>query len=325
MGNDRRVSVDADRLRDLTLELVEVESPTGDTAEVSRLYGQRLRGDRDGRRAARRAVPEDADRGRPAAGGPSPGRRSSSTATSTPCRSRTSRRASRTARIYGRGTADMKGALACFAEAVRGCERFPGELVIVAVGLHESPLGRGQDLTYLLGEHGFTADLGVVGELGATSLRGRARRLRDLRDHDPPRRRGHARADDRGRHAQPEPRRRPRDRGDPRAQRGAGRGRARVDRAGVVLPRRGARRRLLQPPPGRVPARRHAPLGAGEHAGAGGGRVPRAARADRRRVRLRDRPRPARSRAVPTGSIPSTGSWSRRARHIATSRARSCP
>ena len=36
------MSVDADRLRDLTLELVEVESPTGDTAQVSRLYGQRL-------------------------------------------------------------------------------------------------------------------------------------------------------------------------------------------------------------------------------------------------------------------------------------------
>lgn len=30
--------VDAARLRDLTLELVEVESPTGDTAEVARLY-----------------------------------------------------------------------------------------------------------------------------------------------------------------------------------------------------------------------------------------------------------------------------------------------
>ena len=39
--------------------------------------------------------------------------------------------------------------------------------MIVAIGLHESPLGRGQDLTYLLGEHGFTADFGVVGELGA--------------------------------------------------------------------------------------------------------------------------------------------------------------
>ena len=32
------MSVDADRLRDRTLELVEVESPTGDTAEVARLY-----------------------------------------------------------------------------------------------------------------------------------------------------------------------------------------------------------------------------------------------------------------------------------------------
>ena len=36
------MSVDAERLRDLTLELVEVESPTGDTAEVARLYGRRL-------------------------------------------------------------------------------------------------------------------------------------------------------------------------------------------------------------------------------------------------------------------------------------------
>ena len=34
--------VDADRLRDLTLELVEIESPTGDTAEVARRYAQRL-------------------------------------------------------------------------------------------------------------------------------------------------------------------------------------------------------------------------------------------------------------------------------------------
>ena len=34
--------VDADRLRDLTLELVAIESPTGDTAEVARLYAQRL-------------------------------------------------------------------------------------------------------------------------------------------------------------------------------------------------------------------------------------------------------------------------------------------
>ncbi|MBA3475170.1 MAG: hypothetical protein H0T10_00260, partial [Actinobacteria bacterium] len=36
------MNVDGDRLRDLTLELVECESPTGDTAEVARLYGRRL-------------------------------------------------------------------------------------------------------------------------------------------------------------------------------------------------------------------------------------------------------------------------------------------
>jgi acetylornithine deacetylase/succinyl-diaminopimelate desuccinylase-like protein len=34
--------VDAERLRDLTFELVEVASPTGDTAEVARLYAKRL-------------------------------------------------------------------------------------------------------------------------------------------------------------------------------------------------------------------------------------------------------------------------------------------
>ena len=32
--------VDADRLRDLTLELVEIESPTGDTADVARRYAR---------------------------------------------------------------------------------------------------------------------------------------------------------------------------------------------------------------------------------------------------------------------------------------------
>ena len=68
----------------------------------------------------------------------------------------------------------MKGALACAAEAVRvvaeGGSSFPGELVIVAIGLHEAPGGRGEDLEYLFGEHGFTADFGVVCELGGPSL-----------------------------------------------------------------------------------------------------------------------------------------------------------
>ena len=40
------MTVDANRLRDLTLELVEVESPTGDTADVARLLRAAARGDR---------------------------------------------------------------------------------------------------------------------------------------------------------------------------------------------------------------------------------------------------------------------------------------
>lgn len=47
---------------------------------------------------------------------------------------------------------------------------FPGELVIVAIGLHEAPGGRGEDLTHLLGERGFTADAAIVCELGGHTL-----------------------------------------------------------------------------------------------------------------------------------------------------------
>ncbi len=75
--------------------------------------------------------------------------------------------------IYGRGSADMKGALASAAEtarAVAALGSFPGELVIVAIGLHEAPDGRGEDLTHLLDERGFRADLGVVCELGGPTL-----------------------------------------------------------------------------------------------------------------------------------------------------------
>ena len=163
------MSVDADRLRDLTLELVEVESPTGDTAEVSRLYGERLREigmevELLGERFPRTPIVLGRLRG----GKPGPTIVLNGHLDTVPIPHEPPR--VEDGRIYGRGTADMKGALACFAEAVRGLDSFPGEVVIVAVGLHESPLGRGEDLAWLLGEGGFTADFGVVGELGATSL-----------------------------------------------------------------------------------------------------------------------------------------------------------
>ena len=67
----------------------------------------------------------------------------------------------------------MKGALACAAEAARVVTEhgpFPGDLVVLATGLHESPGGRGEDLAWLLREHGFTADAVVVCELGGDTF-----------------------------------------------------------------------------------------------------------------------------------------------------------
>ena len=166
------MNVDADRLRDLTLELVEVESPTGDTAEVARLYGKRLEEiGMDVELLDERFPKTPIVVGRLRGDRPGPTIVLNGHLDTVPIPHEPPRLDGET--IYGRGTADMKGALACAAETARGVRErgsFPGELVIVAVGLHESPLGRGEDLTYLLGEHGFTADLGVVGELGASSL-----------------------------------------------------------------------------------------------------------------------------------------------------------
>jgi acetylornithine deacetylase/succinyl-diaminopimelate desuccinylase-like protein len=165
------VTVDADRLRDLTLELVEVDSPTGDTADVSRLYAQRLQeAGLEVELLAELFPRTPIVIGRLRGGRPGPTIVLNGHLDTVPIPHERPRVEKGT--IYGRGTADMKGALACFAEAARAVagRSFPGELAVVAVGLHESPLGRGEDLTWLLGEGGFTADAGVVGELGATSL-----------------------------------------------------------------------------------------------------------------------------------------------------------
>jgi acetylornithine deacetylase/succinyl-diaminopimelate desuccinylase-like protein len=166
------MNVDGDRLRDLTLELVEVDSPTGDTAEVARRYGRRL--EEFGMEVELLddvfpATPIVI--GRLRGGEPGPTVVLNGHLDTVPIPHEAPRLDGET--IYGRGTADMKGALACAAETARVLaerDSFPGELVIVAIGMHEAPGGRGEDLTYLLGERAFTADLGVVCELGGPTL-----------------------------------------------------------------------------------------------------------------------------------------------------------
>ncbi len=166
------MSVDADRLRDLTLDLVEVESPTGDTAEVARLYGRRLEEyGLEVELLEERFPATPIVIGRLRGCEPGPTVVLNGHLDTVPIAHEPPRLEGET--IFGRGSADMKGALACAAEAARVlAERgsFPGELVIVAVGLHEAPGGRGEDLHYLLAEQGFTADVGVVCELGGPTL-----------------------------------------------------------------------------------------------------------------------------------------------------------
>ncbi|HEX4746025.1 MAG TPA: M20/M25/M40 family metallo-hydrolase [Gaiellaceae bacterium] len=164
--------VDRDLLAELTLELVQTESPTGDTADAARIYGERL-----AERGLEVELLDDVFPATPIVVGRLRGGESGPTVVlnghldTVPIPHEPARLEH--GRIVGRGAADMKGALACAAEAARVVAAngsFSGELVIIAIGLHEAPGGRGEDLTWLLREGGFTADMAIVCELGGHAL-----------------------------------------------------------------------------------------------------------------------------------------------------------
>ena len=178
--------------------------------------------------------------------------------------------------------------------------------MIIAIGMHEAPGGRGEDLTWLLREHGFRSDFAVVCELSGDTflLAHMGQATVEITIARP----GLVTHELKTAAGMPHPIMAAGRviEAIARAQRRAGGDRAPVGRGRDVLPRRGARRRLLQPLPDRVPPRRHAPLGARQHAR-------RRSRPSSASCSSRSPPRPAArssstssSSAAPTRSTPST-------------------
>jgi acetylornithine deacetylase/succinyl-diaminopimelate desuccinylase-like protein len=164
--------VDGTRLRDDCVALVSIPSPTGDTLAVAEHYGSML---------TEAGMDVILDRhfpktpiviGRLAGDRPGPTIVLNGHLDTVPIAHAPARVESE--RVYGRGSADMKGAMACALEVVRtlvGAGRhFPGELVVVGIGLHEAPDGRGEDLAYLLRQGDLKADAAIVMELGGRDL-----------------------------------------------------------------------------------------------------------------------------------------------------------
>src|SRR5579872_1240349 len=141
-----RPQIDPVRLRERALQLVQVESPTGHTAAAARLYASWL--EEIGMEVE---LIDDTFPDTPTVvgilkgAGPGPRVVLNGHLDTVPIPHRGPARIEGE-RIYGRGSADMKGACVCALEAARvlAGEPFSGELAIVAIGLHEAPGGRGQ-------------------------------------------------------------------------------------------------------------------------------------------------------------------------------------
>jgi len=169
MNHDWLARVNTERLVRDTLGLVRVPSPTGNTEQVADVYEAMLR--EAGCRVERHTfIPGNPtlvavyDQGRPGRTVLFNGHMDTIPLAHEPAELRGGR-------IYGRGSNDMKGSLACFAEVVRVLREsetpLDGRLVLVANSLHESPGGRGEDLDALAASAPPKADAAIVME-GAT-------------------------------------------------------------------------------------------------------------------------------------------------------------
>jgi acetylornithine deacetylase/succinyl-diaminopimelate desuccinylase-like protein len=165
-------AVSAERAAALTLDLVSIPSPTGDTAAVSQRFADEL---------AALGMEVEVYRDFPATpvvAGRLPGTPGGRTLIlnghldTVPIPHRPAER--RAGRVYGRGSIDMKGPLAAAAEALRAARqaglRFAGDVVLCAHGLHEAPGGHAEDLEAALRSGAVRGDAALVLEVGHDSL-----------------------------------------------------------------------------------------------------------------------------------------------------------
>jgi len=171
MWEDLLGRVDAERLQQATLDLVRIRSYTGDTREVATAYARHL--EQIGLEVeVLRDFPNDpcvVARLRGAGGGPT--LEFNGHLDTVPVEHPAPY--VKDGRVYGRGSADMKGGLAAMAEAARVIVEsgmpLKGGLLLVAHGLHEAPDGHGEDLLDLV-RRGIKGDAVIITELASDTL-----------------------------------------------------------------------------------------------------------------------------------------------------------
>jgi succinyl-diaminopimelate desuccinylase len=171
MPRDLLNRVDPDRLQQLTFELTRIRSYTGDTREVAEAYARHLGEIGLDVQVLRDYPHSPCVVARLRGTGTGPTLEFNGHLDTVPVDHPAPYVAE--GRIYGRGTADMKGGLAAMAEAARVIVesgiRMRGDLLLVAHGLHEAPDGQGQDLTDLV-RRGIKGDAAIIAELASDTL-----------------------------------------------------------------------------------------------------------------------------------------------------------
>ncbi len=163
--------VDAQRVAQLTLDLVKIKSYTGETVEVAEFYARTLKDLglevqllRDFPR-----TPQVVARLRGTGGGPT--LELNGHLDTIPVEHSAPKIADGC--VWGRGATDMKGGLATVVEAVRcmveAGVRLKGDLLLTAHGLHEAPLGHGEDITARM-RTGPKGDAAIIAEGGGPTL-----------------------------------------------------------------------------------------------------------------------------------------------------------